>query len=137
MAMCSRSRSFEPPRVIIRLGELHPMIQAFDLADFDHGPDLLLKYLKDGSIPSPAGPAAAFLKKRKAAFLPRCEEMVVDLPAKVGAVVPTLAEDPEAGFDPDITAGSTQDGPFHPVRFGCGRGGCCPGGLEAHRRAWV
>jgi 3-oxoacyl-[acyl-carrier-protein] synthase II len=29
------------------------------------------------------------------------EEMVADLPAKVGGVVPTKAEDPEAGFDPD------------------------------------
>lgn len=29
--------------------------------------------------------------------------MVADLPAKVGAVVPTLEEDPEAGFDPDLT----------------------------------
>ncbi|MGO1080306.1 beta-ketoacyl-ACP synthase II [Inquilinus sp. CA228] len=29
------------------------------------------------------------------------EEMVVDLAAKVGGVVPSIAEDPEAGFDPD------------------------------------
>lgn len=32
------------------------------------------------------------------------EEMIADLPAKVGAVVPTKAEDSEAGFDPDVTA---------------------------------
>ncbi|MGK9167938.1 beta-ketoacyl-ACP synthase II [Inquilinus limosus] len=29
------------------------------------------------------------------------EEMVADLSAKVGGVVPSIAEDPEAGFDPD------------------------------------
>lgn len=29
------------------------------------------------------------------------EEVVADLPARVGGVVPTLAEDAEAGFDPD------------------------------------
>jgi 3-oxoacyl-[acyl-carrier-protein] synthase II len=29
------------------------------------------------------------------------DEVVADLPAKVGGVVPTLADDPEAGFDPD------------------------------------
>lgn len=29
------------------------------------------------------------------------DEVVADLPAKVGGAVPTLAEDPEAGFDPD------------------------------------
>ncbi|TIT46430.1 MAG: beta-ketoacyl-[acyl-carrier-protein] synthase II, partial [Mesorhizobium sp.] len=28
-------------------------------------------------------------------------EMVGDLPAKVGGTVPSLQEDPEAGFDPD------------------------------------
>lgn len=32
------------------------------------------------------------------------EEMIADLPAKVGGVVPTQAEDPEAGFDPDFAA---------------------------------
>ncbi|WP_045226278.1 beta-ketoacyl-ACP synthase II [Methyloterricola oryzae] len=32
------------------------------------------------------------------------DEMVADLPAKVGGVVPTQAEDPEAGFDPDVAA---------------------------------
>lgn len=32
------------------------------------------------------------------------DEMVADLPAKVGGVVPTKAEDPEAGFDPDGAA---------------------------------
>ncbi|OWJ58651.1 beta-ketoacyl-ACP synthase II [Inquilinus limosus] len=30
------------------------------------------------------------------------EEMVADLAAKVGGVVPSIAEDPEAGFDPDV-----------------------------------
>ncbi len=34
------------------------------------------------------------------------EEMIADLPAKVGGVVPTQAEDPEAGFDPDFAAAS-------------------------------
>ncbi|MGH8332385.1 MAG: beta-ketoacyl-ACP synthase II [Pseudomonas fluorescens] len=29
------------------------------------------------------------------------DEVVADLPAKVGGAVPTLADDPEAGFDPD------------------------------------
>lgn len=32
------------------------------------------------------------------------EEMIADLPAKVGGVVPTQAENPEAGFDPDFAA---------------------------------
>ncbi|MVF23710.1 beta-ketoacyl-[acyl-carrier-protein] synthase II [Methylocaldum sp. BRCS4] len=32
------------------------------------------------------------------------EEMVADLPAKVGGVVPTQAKDPEAGFDPEVAA---------------------------------
>lgn len=32
------------------------------------------------------------------------EEMIADLPAKVGGVVPTQAEDPEAGFDPNFAA---------------------------------
>jgi 3-oxoacyl-[acyl-carrier-protein] synthase II len=32
------------------------------------------------------------------------EEVVADLPARVGGVVPTLAEDAEAGFDPDTAA---------------------------------
>ena len=29
------------------------------------------------------------------------QEVVADLPAKVGGAVPALADDPEAGFDPD------------------------------------
>src|SRR6202012_2417525 len=29
------------------------------------------------------------------------DEFTADLPAKVGGMVPSLAEDPEAGFDPD------------------------------------
>jgi len=32
------------------------------------------------------------------------EEVVADLPARVGGVVPTLGEDPQAGFDPDVAA---------------------------------
>lgn len=32
------------------------------------------------------------------------EELVANIPAKVGGVVPTLEEDPEAGFDPDLAA---------------------------------
>jgi len=32
------------------------------------------------------------------------EAVVADLPGRVGGVVPTLAEDPEAGFDPDTAA---------------------------------
>ncbi len=32
------------------------------------------------------------------------DEIVADLPAKVGGVVPAKTEDPEAGFDPDIAA---------------------------------
>ncbi|MEO4015029.1 beta-ketoacyl-ACP synthase II [Pseudomonas rossensis] len=32
------------------------------------------------------------------------DEVVADLPAKVGGAVPTLADDPEAGFDPDRAA---------------------------------
>jgi len=32
------------------------------------------------------------------------EEVVADLPARVGGRVPTLAQDPEAGFDPDTAA---------------------------------
>jgi len=30
------------------------------------------------------------------------DEVVADLPAKVGGAVPTLADDPQAGFDPDL-----------------------------------
>lgn len=32
------------------------------------------------------------------------DEMVADLSAKVGGLVPARTEDPEAGFDPDVTA---------------------------------
>jgi 3-oxoacyl-[acyl-carrier-protein] synthase II len=32
------------------------------------------------------------------------EEMVADIPAKVGGIVPSLEEDPESGFDPDRSA---------------------------------
>uniref|UniRef100_UPI00258F622F beta-ketoacyl synthase N-terminal-like domain-containing protein n=1 Tax=Pseudomonas sp. TaxID=306 RepID=UPI00258F622F len=32
------------------------------------------------------------------------EEVVADLPARVGGRVPTLAQDPQAGFDPDTAA---------------------------------
>ena len=69
-------------------------------------------------------------------------EWAAALPARIAEIVPTKADDPTGGFDPDLivaSQGSAEDGSLHPVcvgRYGRGRhaGGMDPSDAHALER---
>ena len=67
-------------------------------------------------------------------------EWAAALPARVAGIVPTKADDPDGGFDPDLVVasqGSAEDGSLHPVRTGRRGRGHCTGGMDSFRRTFA